>query len=238
MRGASGEPAGRSLSQLVFDRARAPSSSTSADASPRRMRAKTFVSESGTFGSARGFPIWLADARSENRLAVQRLAACTTWRRCSGLSSIEAWPSRSSCRAAGTNSREDLDRSAGGHLSGTSAARAISMGRARSAVAVGTVLFIHGFWGAVGPRWGAVGRGGAEVARRRSPGHRFAAAPPSEDPGTLGAPLDARAAGSSNHDASSSREPASGWASLLNRLGRWRGRSRRWTSRRQEGGDG
>ena len=121
MRGASGEPAGRSLSQLVLDGAWAPSSSTSADASPRRMRAKTFVSLLGTFESTRGFPIWLADARSENRLADQRLAACTTWRRCSGLSSIEAWPSRSSCRA----SREALHRSAGGLLSGTSAAKAI-----------------------------------------------------------------------------------------------------------------
>ena len=82
------------------------------------MRAKTFVSLLGTFESTRGFPIWLADARSENRLADHRLAACTTWRRCSGLSSIEAWPSRSSCRA----SREALHRSAGGLLSGTSAA--------------------------------------------------------------------------------------------------------------------
>ena len=118
MREASGEPAGRSLSQRVLDRASVPSSSTSADASPRRMRAKTFVSLLGTFESTRGFPIWLADARSENRLADQRLAACTTWRRCSGLSSIEAWPSRSSCRA----SREALHRSAGGLLSGTSAA--------------------------------------------------------------------------------------------------------------------
>ena len=121
MREASGEPAGRSLSQRVLDRASVPSSSTSADASPRRMRAKTFVSLLGTFESTRGFPIWLADARSENRLADQRLAACTTWRRCSGLSSIEAWPSRSSCRA----SREALHRSAGGLLSGTSAAKAI-----------------------------------------------------------------------------------------------------------------
>ena len=106
---------------LVFDTAPAPSSSTWAGASPRRMRAKTFVAGSGTFGSARGFPIWLADARSENRLAVQKLAACTTWRRCSGPSSIEAWPSRNSCRATGS-SREVLHRSAGGPLSGTSAA--------------------------------------------------------------------------------------------------------------------
>lgn len=100
------------------------------------MRAKTFVAGSGTFGSARGFPIWLADARSENRLAVQKLAACTTWRRCSGLSSIEAWPSRNSCRATGS-SREVLHRSAGGPPSGTSAAaKATSIFAARSAVLV------------------------------------------------------------------------------------------------------
>ena len=213
---------------LVFDTAPAPSSSTWAGASPRRMRAKTFVAGSGTFGSARGFPIWLADARSENRLAVQKLAACTTWRRCSGPSSIEAWPSRNSCRATGSN-REVLHRSAGGPLSGTSAAaKATSILRAVAKEAL--------CWR------------GAKAAKVRNSRKSVTVGANTSDTGcprgtlTLTGSSSASAPGSrdAGPDAGSSRVEACHWASPLDRpdIGRWRGRPRRWTPRLQEGGDG